>query len=343
MSLAALSDIATCWDCDQRFTWSGLNLGLRLAQLFRPRDMHRLPPEALNELASDRRYAALNVAFSDYQSEGPLPALVRPLPSWVPTPAGAPRRRHEFHNDDWQRSDNFWHGQYAAEVLKRIPVSAVMTNPDARSQYLDTLEALVTWTLDTINPSWQTNRLRRHENGGTSLFEWEHQLGLSLAQVASNVSSTEMHDRLLRPIFQQPDEIAMRLLSPFAERLVCAEVQDAQRIQNNTLRILADVVERTLQHEDLQRSPYARDSVSGFDLPDLIKSILFVTVERAPAAARFANGCWDDLMQVMPLVDRIVRAAGWNRYVASQFVTLCERRRYLSGGYFRRSGFGPNH
>ncbi|ANB74890.1 hypothetical protein AYM40_20785 [Paraburkholderia phytofirmans OLGA172] len=325
VSLAALSEIATCWERDQPFAWSGLNLGLRLAQLVRPREMHRLTPQALNELATNRRNEALTVALSDYQSEGALPALVQPLPSWARAPAGAPRRRRRSHNDEWQRSDNFWHGKYAAEVLKQIPASAVMKDPVARAHYLDTLEALVTWTLDTINPPWRTDQQRGRESGDTSLFEWEHQLGLSLAQIASNVSQTEMHDRLLRPIFEQPDEIAMQLLSPFAERLVCRDVLDAPMIQDNTLRILDHVVARTLQHDDLQRSPYNRGSVSGFDLPDLVKSLLFVTVEKPPAAARFANGCWDDLMRVMPLVDRMVRGAGWNAYVARQFVALCER------------------
>jgi hypothetical protein len=58
VSLVALSRIATCWERDQRFAWSGLNLGLRLAQLFRSRDIHRLTPEALSEVERTRRNAA---------------------------------------------------------------------------------------------------------------------------------------------------------------------------------------------------------------------------------------------------------------------------------------------
>ena len=85
------------------------------------------------------------------------------------------------------------------------------------------------------------------------------------------------------------------------------------------------MLERTLKNDDLRRSPYNDGRMGGFDLPELVKSLLFVVVEHASGAARFANGRWDDLSQVMPLVDRMVRAAGWHPYVARQFVTLCER------------------
>ena len=80
-----------------------------------------------------------------------------------------------------------------------------------------------------------------------------------------------------------------------------------------------------LENDYLRRSPHNEGRMGGFDLPELVKSLLFVVVEHASGAARFANGRWDDLGQVMPLVDRMVRAAGWHPYVARQFVTLCER------------------
>ena len=46
-----------------------------------------------------------------------------------------------------------------------------------------------------------------------------------------------------------------------------------------------------------------------------------VTVARAVEG----RGLWDDLGRVMPLVDRMVRSAGWHPYVARQFIALCER------------------
>jgi hypothetical protein len=326
VSVAALSGIASCWDRDQRFAWAGLNLGLRLAQLLPWQDRQGLTPEAGSEAEGNRRNAALIEAWDEYQATGPLSPWTRPLPSWVHmSPTTSRRRRRADDDDEWQRSEEVWHNQYAAKVLKLVPVEAVMAAPTAAPKYVDALEALVTWTLDTLNPTWRTERRRGRERDDANLFEWQHQLGRSLAQVALHAREPELHDRLLPPILEQPDEIAMQLLEPFAEILVCAGVFDAPQIQQSTLQLLTRVLERTLEHDDLRRPPYNDGRVDGFDLPELVKSLLFVSVERAGGAARFANGQWADLAQVMPLIDRMIRQAGWNPYVARQFVTLCER------------------
>ncbi|SPV19716.1 NACHT domain [Burkholderia cepacia] len=327
VSLAALSGIASCWDRDQRFAWSGLNLGLRLAQLLPWQETPGMTPEARREAEENRRNAALIETWNEYQATGPLSPWVRPLPSWIHTPPSTISRRRRRADDEaeWQRSEDVWHNQYAAKILKLVPVAAAMATPAAATKYVDALEALVAWTLDTLNPTWRTEGRRGRERDDANLFEWQHQLGRSLAHVALHASETEMHDRLLHPILEQPDEIAMQLLEPFAEVLVCAGVLDAPQIQQDTLQLLTRVLERTLEHGDLQRSPYNDGRLGGFDLPELVKSLLFVSVEGAPGAERFANGQWGDLAQVMPLVDRLIRQAGWNPYVARQFVTLCER------------------
>ena len=83
------------------------------------------------------------------------------------------------------------------------------------------------------------------------------------------------------------------------------------RLLEHTLHLLQAVLERTLENDDLHRSSYNDGRMGGFDLPELVKSLLFVVVEHAPGATRFANGLWEDIGQVMPLVDRMVRAAGW--------------------------------
>jgi hypothetical protein len=217
-----------------------------------------------------------------------------------------------------------WDGQYAAKVLQKVPVAAVLAS-EGRAHFVDALEAFVGWTLDTINPMWRTEQRRGRERGDGNLYEWKDQLSRTMASAASHLPSDEVLQRLIRPILTQPDEITMRLLSPFTVSLVCADVLDAPTIRDDTLAVLRAVLERTLEDRGLRRSPYSDGRIGGFDLPELVKSLLFVTVENAPSAARFANGRWDDIGQAMPLVDRMVRAAGWHPYVARQFVTLCER------------------
>lgn len=150
-------------------------------------------------------------------------------------------------------------------------------------------------------------------------------MGRMVASVAPHLPAEKVLQRLLRPILAQPDEIAMRLLAPFTKSLVCREVLDAPEIQDGILCLLQAVLERTLENDDLRRSPHNNGCIGGFDLPTLVDSLMFVVVEHAPGATRFANGVWDDLDQVMSLIDRMMRAAGWHPYTARQFVKLCER------------------
>ena len=325
ISLVALEEVASCWESDARFAWCGLNLGLRLAQLVRKRDMYQLDTDARRQMEIDRRVTALAAALDEYSEQGPLPVWVRPLPSWrqIASDAESSSVFDEDDEDGWASTDDLWDSQYAANVLKNIPVGAVMAS-SYRVHYVDALEAFVSWTLDTINPAWRTERRRGRERGDANLYRWKDQLGNMLASVVPHLSGDETLRRLLRPILEQPDEIAMRLLAPFTVSLVCSEVLDAQEIRDDTLHLLQAVLERTLEVYDL-RSRYSDGRIGGFDLPELIKSLLFVVVERAPGATRFANGDWNDLLKVMPLIDRMVRAAGWNPYVTRQFVTLCER------------------
>lgn len=326
VSFVALSGVAGCWKRDARFAWCGLNLGLRLAQLVSRRDMHRLDTEARRQVESDHRAATMAAALDEYRAQGPLPAWVRPRPSWVRAASDAenPQTLDGEEDDGWQSTDDLWDGRYAANVLQRVPVTAVMASA-GRAHFVDALEAYIGWTLDTINPVWRTERRRGRERGDANLYEWEDQLGRMVASVAPHLPADEILQRLLRPILAQPDEIAMRLLAPFTVSLVCGEVLDAPEVRGDTLHLLQAVLDRTLENDDLRRSPYNDGRMGGFDLPKLVDSLMFVVVERAPGATRFANGVWDDLGHVISLVDRMVRVAGWHPYVARQFVTLCER------------------
>ncbi len=326
VSFIALSGVASCWERDARLAWCGLNLGLRLAQLASRRDMYLLDAEARRQVESNRRAATLAAALDEYRSQGPLPGWVRPRPSWVRAAPDAenPQSSEGDNEDGWQSIDDLWDGQYAAKVLQEVPVAAVMASA-GRGHFVDALEAFIGWTIDTINPVWRTELRRSRERGDRNLSEWEDQMGRMVASVAPHLPAEKVLQRLLRPILAQPDEIAMRLLAPFTKSLVCREVLDAPEIQDGILCLLQAVLERTLENDDLRRSPHNNGCIGGFDLPTLVDSLMFVVVEHAPGATRFANGVWDDLDQVMSLIDRMMRAAGWHPYTARQFVKLCER------------------
>jgi hypothetical protein len=267
-------------------------------------------------------------------SAGSFPSWVRPMPSWTQeAPDAGDQRRHD-QEDGWRRSDDIWLSDFASEVLQRVPVEAVMRSP-ARDRYVEALEAFVDWSLDTLNPAWRSERRRGRERDGADQLQWQRQLGRVLAGVAEQLPQAEFRDRLLAGILDQPDEIAMRMLAPFTGALAASGVLDAPQMDPRVLGLLDTVVDRVLEHRDFRRSRHNDGRISGFDLPELIKTLLFVAVEGANGAIRFANGRWSDLPQVLPLVDKLVRQGAWIPYVADQFVKLCER----AGGEYPAEAF----
>lgn len=328
VSSAALAGVASCWERDARYAWCGLNLGLRLAQLENRQDVYRLDVEAREQLESDRRTSALMAAFEEYREEGPLPAWVRPRPTWKSVASHADDTQIDDLEEDGegslQRTGDLWDDRLVARVLQRVPIAMIMSSA-GRTLYVDALETFVGWTLDTINPVSRTRKGRGLARGDSNLYEWKEHLAHVIAAVTPYLSADEVLQRLLEPILLQPDDIAMRLLAPYTESLVCIEILDAPAIREDCLCLLQAVLERTLDNGDMRRSPYNDGRMAGYDLPKLVESLLFVIVEHAPGAARFANGRWNDLRRVMPLIDRMVRAAGWHHYVARKFLTLCER------------------
>lgn len=324
VALTALDGIASCWAQDPHFAWCGFNLGLRLARYRRASGDHRLDAPTRARLEEERRMLALSEAMDDLVSTESFPSWVQPLPSWTEAPREAGDVRRHQEEDGWRRSDDIWLSDFASEVLKRVPVAAVMQSP-ARDRYVESLEGFVDWTLDTINPAWRTKQRRGRGRDGSDQFQWQRQLGRLLADVAEQLPAAEFRAKLLTAILDQPDETAMRMLAPFTSALAASAILDAPRMDPGVLGILDTILVRVLEHRDFRRSGYSDGSISGFDMPELIKVFLCVAIDGANGATRFANGRWDDLPQVLPLVDKLVRKGGWIPYVATQFTTLCER------------------
>lgn len=322
VALEAVSGIAACWNRDPQFTWCGFNLALKLARYRRVPSTPRPEASEWARMEEERKSRALAEALAELTGPA-FPPLAQPMPSWTQTHSEG-EAWQPMDEDGWRSTDDIWLSEFAGAVLRRVPIDGVLRGP-ARDQLIDSLEGFVTWTLDTVNPSWRTEGRRGRGRDGTSLFEWQRQLARLLADVIERTPSAELRRRLLAPIMDQPDEVAMRMLAPFSSALAASAVIDAPRIDPQVLSVLDAVVDRVLEHGDFRRSRYNDGRLGGFDLPDLIKTLLFVAITGANGATRFANGQWSDLPQILPLLDKLVRHAAWNPYVATQFVTLCER------------------
>lgn len=333
VSLAALEEACKLWTKDPKLAWAALILALSLCHVPpRPRDQLRQHGEALH--SSSEAQAAVEGALAFYEKGSGWASLPLPPPAWVKVEPGNARRGRRIYEEydandvpdaaEWGEPDLFWHSKQAAEILKRIPFNEILAST-AKSALLDFLADVLQWTNQKNSPPWV--KPGRRNRSATRIFEWTHTLGSRLGQVAGLLPLSDFQARFLDPILGLEGDNCWALLSPFAGTYVSAYVYDATLVPADTVATLDLCLGRLLQDSVFKRDAYRSGEFSGFDQPELVRTLMFVSVERADLAARYVNGDWSEISRILPLIDRFVRAGGWSASVMSPFLTLCERAR----------------
>ena len=190
---------------------------------------------------------------------------------------------------------------------------------------IDFLVGVLDWTNQKNAPPWVKPGHR--DCSATHLFEWTRALGSRLGWVAGLLSLSDSQARFLDPILALEGDNCWALLSPFASTYVCAYVYDAPVVPADAVAMLDLCLGRLFQDSAFKRDAYRSGKFSGFRQPELVRTLMFVSVERADLAARYVNGDWSEINRILPLIDRFVRAGGWAASVMDPFLTLCERAR----------------
>jgi hypothetical protein len=333
VSLAALDEACRLWPKDPKLTWAALILAFSLCHVSpRPSNQLRQHSEALHSPSEVQQ--AIEVALAFYEKGSDWPSLPLPPPAWVKGEAGKGRRRRqiiyeEYDTEDavvatevWDEPDVSWHSKQAAEILQRIPFAEVLSS-SARSALLDFLADILDWTNQKNSPPWVKHGHR--DRSATRILEWTSALGSSLGRVAGLLPLSDFQARLLDPILRLEGDNCWALLSPFARTYVCAYVYDAPVVPPDAVATLDLCLGRFLQDSAFKRDAYRGGEFFGFDQPELVRTLMFVSVERADLAARYVNGDWSEINRILPLIDRFVHAGGWAASVMDPFLTLCER------------------
>jgi hypothetical protein len=84
-------------------------------------------------------------------------------------------------------------------------------------------------------------------------------------------------------------------------------------------------MDRMLAESTFDPNSYRAGDINTRDLYPMVTSFLLISVKNAPGAARFANGEWADLPRLLPLIDKLMTAAGWSEGVMEAYLILCER------------------
>jgi len=329
---------ALFWDPDPHVKWVAAHFTFDLAHYIAPRQNQETL--RLDDTADrDARATALRKALNSLDVESseafePLP------PAWVNAPEQTLQMKSHLTNslhrylgrippqnrapeDYWVTPARSFDACYATRLFKFFPLEEWCQSDVYRPKIQSLLADLSQWTAERLMPSWDDRKTRRGKD--TNLFEWDRTLGTMLARALPFFDLQWVRGNFVKP-FSSDDEEALRILAKFSGSVVTHHVFDAKDIPENALPILDDFVQRVIDDRVFVPDSYRAGAVNGYDMPDLIKALLFVNVDtECPGAARFVNGDWSDIAIIMPLVTKLVKAAGWSKYVMQNFLTLCER------------------
>ena len=274
----------------------------------------------------------LNVHFSPQYNDHAEP--VRPLPNlpaaWIKLPPESePRRvqsrRGKYIDVEWRKPDIDLDWSYLPKVLGRVPVPIVMADRQRRDHFLAFCDEMIHWTIERLQPSWATGASGSgYEPQSTEMYEWRRELYRFLTRLSMHMEPQESIMRFVDPAMKTGDDLFASLMQPYISSLAC-NVMDEPAPPTHALTILNACVPRVLAHNDWERATWNDGRIYDSDLAEIVRSLFFISVERANGATRFANGNWADVQAIIPLADAFVNAVGDNKTVVGAFLTLCER------------------
>lgn len=333
ISKAALLAIGRLGDRQSALAWIGASMASRLFCTPGPDQDENGKRNYDKEKA--HRQATLAAALKSLSMEH-APELAPPPPAWVfeaaPRRYASQGRRNE---KVWRRPDIDFNHTLARAVLSYYPFERWIRDNGKRQAVIEYLQALVAWTKERALPSWEgANR----DRSATELYEWYAALAHLCVRAALCSESGDAIDKLITPITDLTDDDAIHFAADVASAAACRGVMDAPEASARALRVLEICLDRLLKERCFDPNAYRAGEINGFAMPQMIRDLLFVSVDHAPGAARFANGDWSDLNIVMPLIDRLMKAAGWSAFVMETYLTLCER----AGGALSISSFSDH-
>jgi hypothetical protein len=328
VSEEAIACALSLWSCYPALSWVALTLGIQLST-----GSHDAPISAYgydHATKPERVATAVHAAIEALKVSAGSNALPVPPAPWVFAP---PRPTEIPYFDDqpgadaaaWRDPDIFLRWDFLPKILKHVPVEEIMADPVRGPLFRDYCYSVLDWMLERINPSWRDADEDRREDRALNLFDLRLTFMRLLARVALHTEPEEVQAKILDRIFALNDDTSAAFVEPFADWLCAAGIYDAPVISDRVLIALQACVGRVLQHRTWKQARWRDGDIYGQDVPELVRCFLFITIEYAGGAARFANRDWREIGRVLLVVDPFVRAVGDIPYVASSFLTLCER------------------
>ncbi|MFY0527350.1 hypothetical protein ACN28I_30795 [Archangium gephyra] len=272
--------------------------------------------------ATHHREQALTRAIARLGASPYAEELVAPPAAWL-LESGTPRRRGRrvANEETWTYPSFDFNPQFAAEIIKSFPIEKWGERDELRPKLVEYVTELVRWTADRIFPPFAEEERER----GSQLYKWLLALASLVARVIVFCPPEEAAKRFIKPLSKHRHRDVLHYLGDLTERITCRHIYDAPAVPPVALAILDSLMTRMLAEPEFSPTSYRPGEIRDRHLVSMLESFLMISVKDAPGAARYANGEWRDLPLVMPLINRLMQAAGWSDVVMDKFMTLGQR------------------
>lgn len=322
ISVSALNACLSLHDIDRKLTYSAIFLAISMSRNylkycnFNSDDKAKINVELQNIESILADYYGSNKQFIE------LPKCGSP---WIELeqekhiPSSNYYFNKSFDTIKWERSDEHWDTTFLGHILKQLPIKKLLQT-EFKEELLGFIESLINWTTELIEPSWSDQSTHNGNHG--SLYDFSDALCNIVGTICGLLPFEETHHRFLDPILTLKSKEGWQLIEPLVTYCSC-NLYDESLVSEDIVRILEHCMERFLQVEELNTNSYR---IGEFDVfkNNALETLMFTRFSQFNGAKRFANGDWSDIHLIMPIVNKLVREAGWVGTVMQNFVQLCE-------------------
>lgn len=333
---AALAAALSLRDVEPRFAWTAFGLAVDLSIRDDPQGPSLQGNDEREQANARRIDEALNHAQRMMLEARPnFPALPRIPGAWTfaplpPTGDEAWDARCAA-NPIWRDPDRYLDVDELGRMLGALDVDWALSDAERRSELMILCDALLHWTISKHTPQAEGHDLDAH---GSDLWQWRSQFLGWLGFLASHMDPADLLTRFVAPLAEVQGEPGFTLLDPFASRYACSAILDAERIDPAGVEVLLACAARLGQ-----RGEEWYDGRLGRDEASLVRTLLFAEVVDAQGATRFANGEFQEISVVLPLVDAMLERVGRLPTATQNWLSLVERAAafYPTGDFVRQA------
>lgn len=322
ISISALNECLSLYEVDRKLSYSAIFIAISMSH-------NHLKYRNCNSDDAGKvktELQSIESALVDYyESDKQFIELSKCGSPWVELeeekyrPSSNHHLNKSFDTIKWERSDEHWDTTFLSHILKQLPIKELLQS-EFKEELLGFIENLTTWTIELIEPSWSEQS--NHKGNHSSLYDFSDALCNIIGIICGVLPFNVTYHRFVEPILSLKSQEGWQLIEPLISYCSC-NLYDEIFVSEDIVRILEQCMERFLQVEELNTNSYR---IGEFDLfkNNIIKSLMFTRITQFDSAKRFANGNWTDIHLVMPIINKLVREAGWVGAVMQNFVQLCD-------------------